>query len=161
MCWACRQGFLNTGQPSLGERWPHLSECSPWKWLHWFQDSQATSPTKFNKVLSNRRAFNEYTLPIDITFLLSVHTLSITSTTYLDGSWSECKKFIPSSFSVSIHVHQDIDSIRKDFVCCFAIAWNLWQVYAMFCFGINLGTESRSIIRTQGIAENLQWIKYI
>lgn len=26
----------------------------------------------------------------------------------------------------------------------------------MFCFGIDLGTESRSIIRTQGVAENLQ-----
>lgn len=45
----------------------------------------------------------------------------------LDGGGVQGKQFIASSFSVSVHVDQDVDSILVDAVSCLAVAGDLAQ----------------------------------
>lgn len=69
---------------------------------------------------------------------------------------TQSKDFISCSFSVAIHVYQDMYAISIDAICSFSVARNGGQVYEVFCISLNLLPKTGLIISCKSIAEDLK-----
>lgn len=66
--------------------------------------------------------------------------------TCLYWRWSKSKYFVTSSFSVAVHINEDVDAILVNAVSRLAIARYLRQVYEVLSFPAYLGSAILPLI---------------